>query len=213
MNAPQPPFGQQPPRHPQGYGPPPQAPRGPQFPPAGPPQQWPAGPQFPNQPYPPQQGQGAPQFRGQQPAPHQPPAAPPQQQGGPQGQSAIAVDTKFFPLSWFFFIKPKVAINGQLVPPTGWGRNVYSVPPGQHHVSVHVPYFLPSQVGPADATLVAHPGHITEVEYRAPLWAFSRGSLGPAPQQYNGVGPLVAVLGVTLLFIFILAFLPLIALG
>lgn len=132
-------------------------------------------------PYPPQHPQ-------QPPYPQQPPP-------GPAGQPAIAVTTKFMWLSWFFFfIKPKIFLNGHEVPAV-WGRNVVPVQPGQHHLHVYVPYFLPPKVGPAELPVPVHPGQPpVELEYRAPLWAFSKGSLGPPPQKYNGMGITIGLL-------------------
>lgn len=124
----------------------------------------------------------------QPPYPQQPPP-------GPAGQPAIAVTTKFMWLSWFFFfIKPKIFLNGHEVPAV-WGRNVVPVQPGQHHLHVYVPYFLPPKVGPAELAVPVHPGQPpVELEYRAPLWAFSKGSLGPPPQKYNGMGIMIGLL-------------------
>jgi hypothetical protein len=122
----------------------------------------------------------------QQPYPQQPPDP-------AGGQPAIAVTTKFLWLSWFFFfIKPKLFVNGHEVP-AQWGRNVIPVQPGQHHLHVYLPYFLPPKVGPADLAVPVQPGQAVELEYRAPVWAFSKGSLGPPPQRYNGLGLMIGV--------------------
>jgi hypothetical protein len=123
----------------------------------------------------------------QQQYPQQPPP------GAPGGQTAIAVTTKFMWLAWFFFfIKPKIFLNGHEVAAV-WGRNVIPVQPGQHHLHIHVPYFLPPKVGPADLAVPVHPGQTVELEYRAPLWAFSSGSLGAPPQKYNGLGLTIGI--------------------
>src|SRR5258708_4824162 len=71
--------------------------------------------------------------------------------------------------------------------PGVWGRNVIPVTPGQHHVHVHTPYFLPSIVGSTDLMVMAAPGQSVELEYKCPLVVWSGGSLGPPPQKYNGV--------------------------
>lgn len=130
-----------------------------------------------------------------------PPQYPPPYQGGGPGPdpsgAAIAITTKFFPMSFIFLlIKPFITVDGQQYPQTGWGRTVIPVAPGQHHVHVHTPYFLPSKVGPADLPVVVSPGQTLELEYRAPAWAFSPGSLGNPPQQYNGLWVLWVSLGV-----------------
>jgi hypothetical protein len=128
---------------------------------------------------------------GSYPPPH--PQQPPPDPAG--GQPAIAVTTKFLWLSWFFFfIKPKIFLNGHEVAAV-WGRNVIPVPPGQHHLHLFVPYFLPPKVGPADLTVPVQPGQPpVELEYRAPVWAFSKGSLGPPPQKYNGAGLMIGIM-------------------
>jgi hypothetical protein len=106
----------------------------------------------------------------------------------------------------FFFIKPKIIVDGQESPQAAWGRTVVPARPGQHHVHVYTPYFLPSRVGPADATADVRAGQLVELEYKAPLWSFSPGSLGVGPQKYNGVGITVAVIAIpfAILFVFFL---------
>ena len=47
--------------------------------------------------------------------------------------------------------------------------------PGQYHVHVHTPYFFPQRVGPADYAAIVYPGQFVELEYKAPLFTFSRG--------------------------------------
>ncbi|MBB6346435.1 hypothetical protein ACWGH8_13860 [Nonomuraea muscovyensis] len=92
-------------------------------------------------------------------------------------------------------ITPTIVINGHPMPGR-WGRNAIPLPPGQHHLNVHLPYLLPAQIGPADLTIWLQPGTALEVEYRAPLWAYSRGALGPAPQPWNGKGCMITLLAV-----------------
>lgn len=144
---------------------------------------------YPQQPPSGQWGQGqAP------PPPGQWGQAPPPPPGGGGGQSALALTLKYFPLAWIFaLITPKLFIDGQPVA-VRWGQNMVPVSPGQHHVHIHVPYFLPPRLGPADFTVSVAPGQTVELEYRAPMFNFSRGSLGAPPQKYNGVG---ATIGLT----------------
>jgi hypothetical protein len=200
MNTPQ---GPQPYRHNQ----PPQPPRHPPRPPQPPAQYRPAPPPPPQQyrgqpPTPPQQHHfQSPQY-GQPPAPQQP-----GQQPGPYGQTGdgIVVNTQFFPLAWvLFFVKPKIAVDGQEVQAPAWGRTHLPARPGQHHVHVHVPYFLPPKLGPADATVDVRPGQVAELEYKAPMWAFSAGSLGVGPQKYNGVGITIAIVAIPFVIVFLL---------
>lgn len=83
-------------------------------------------------------------------------------------------------------------LNGYPMGVPRWGRVIYPTWPGQYHVQVFVPYAIPRRVGPAEFTVFVHPGQLVELEYKVPLWTFSRGSLGPPPQRYNGVGPVIA---------------------
>ena len=119
----------------------------------------------------------------------------------PQAPGAIAVTTHFFPLAFMLgLLNPKILIDGYEGPVAGWGRTVLPVHPGQHHVHVHVPYWLPSRIGPADTLVDVYPGHLVELEYKAPVWGYSPGSLGSPPQSYNGVGITVAVLAIVVAF-------------
>lgn len=124
------------------------------------------------------------------PAPwNQPPQPPP-------GQAHLVLDVK---RHWLGFalamITPMIVINGHAMPGR-WGVNPIPLPPGQHHLHVHLPYILPTRIGPADLTVWLQPGMALNVEYRAPLWAYSRGSLGPAPQPWNGLGCMIALLAI-----------------
>ncbi len=125
-----------------------------------------------------------------------PPVGPP-----PSGGGAIAVTLKYNPLAFILgLFKPKVLINGQEAA-TGWGRTVLPVPPGQYHLHVHVPYFLPPQVGPADLGVNVYPGQTVELEYRAPMINFMKGALGTAPQKYPGMIASIIMLAISLLII------------
>lgn len=201
MNTPQ---GPQPYRHNQPPPPPPrgqpygQPPQHRQPPPPPPPQQY--------RPPPPPQ----PQYRQPQQYAQPPPHHQLQAQQSPYGQpgEGIAVDTQFFPLALLlFFFKPKIAVDGQEMTAPAWGRTVLPARPGQHHVHVHVPYFLPSKLGAADATVDVRPGQVAELEYKAPMWAFSPGSLGAGPQQYNGVGITIAIALIPIAVVFLMIFL------
>ena len=123
---------------------------------------------------------------------------------GPQPpREGIVVTTRYSPMTWVFaFVKPKVVVNGWEMPSVGWGRTVVPAPPGQYHVHVHTPYFVPSRVGPADYTVAVEPGLLVELEYKAPVWTFSPGSLGPPPQTYNGLTAMVVVTIAVLVVVF-----------
>jgi hypothetical protein len=199
------PYQQNPPQYRQPYGPPPQT----YGRPPAPPQHY-----RPPQPYGPPPQQYAPpprppQHYGQPPAQQQPyPQAYGQQYSQPS--EGIAVKTEFFPLAFMlYFFKPKIIVDGQEMSlnGNGWGRTVLPARPGPHHVHVFTPYFLPAQLGPADASVDVRPGQVTELEYRAPVFAFSPGSLGTPPQKYNGIGITLAIAAIpivlVLFFIFI----------
>ncbi|WP_433422376.1 hypothetical protein ACQP1V_12920 [Microtetraspora malaysiensis] len=89
-------------------------------------------------------------------------------------------------------ITPKIMLNGHQMLGR-WGRNIIPLPPGQYHLHLHLPYLLPPQMGPADLMIWLQPGMTLELEYRAPVWAYSRGALGPAPQPWNGKGAAIAL--------------------
>jgi hypothetical protein len=133
----------------------------------------------------------------------------PQYYPPPEG---IAVTTRYSPMTWVFaFVKPKVIVNGREMPTAGWGRTIVPAPPGQYHVHVHTPYFVPSRVGPADFTLIVAPGQLVELEYKAPVWTFGPGSLGPPPQTYYGQSAIIAITVVTLVVVFAIMFLLVLA--
>lgn len=117
------------------------------------------------------------------------------------GTSAIAVTTRY---SWLTFMlalfKPYLAVNGHQVP-AGWGRTVVPVPPGQHHVHVHVPYLLPPRIGTAETVVPVHPGQVVEVDYRAPAIAFLDGAIGPPPQKHRGMPAAIALVVVPLVLL------------
>ena len=201
MNTPQ---GPQPYRHNQ---PPPH-----RYPPPPPQQHRPAPPQH-YRPQPPPPAPAHQQYR--QPPQYAAPATPhhPGHRPNPYGQSGdgIVVNTQFFPLAWLlFFVKPKIALDGQEVPVSGWGRTHLPARPGQHQVHVHVPYFLPPKLGPADATAEVRQGQVTELEYKAPMWTFSAGSLGVGPQKYNGVGITLAIVAIPFVLLFLVILLTIV---
>ncbi|WP_200824411.1 hypothetical protein [Nonomuraea solani] len=114
----------------------------------------------------------------------------------PVPQAHLVLDVK---RHWFgallAMITPMIVLNGHAMPGR-WGRNLIPLPPGRHHLHVHLPYLLPARIGPADLTIWLQPGMALELEYRAPLWTYSRGSLGTAPQPWNGKGCLIGLLAV-----------------
>jgi hypothetical protein len=136
---------------------------------------------------------------------HRPPEEPmtglhPQEQQpeqAPASQSYLAVTARYHWLTLTYaMFTLKLFVNGYELP-ARWGRNVVPMPPGQHTVQLYIPYFLPRRIGPAETTVTTTADQVVELEYRAPAW-FVRGSLGPPPQQHNGlaiqIGVLIALL-------------------
>ncbi|MCA2186368.1 hypothetical protein [Nonomuraea cavernae] len=129
-------------------------------------------------------------------------------------QAHLILDVKRHWLGFMLaMITPMIVINGHPMPGR-WGRNTVPLPPGQHHLHLHLPYILPTQIGPADATVWLQPGMPLELEYRAPLWTYARGALGPAPQPWNGKGCVIALLAIIgALILLMLAVVALVSLG
>lgn len=142
---------------------------------------------------------------GPQPAPV-PAPAPGLGPGQGQGTGQVVIDIKHHPLALaFHLMTPMITINGQ--PSSGrWGRNALPLPPGRHHVHIHLPYILPSRIGAAALTVPVQAGQSVELEYRAPMWAFSPGAFGPPPQPWNGMAALLLVVAIPfgLLFLMLL---------
>ncbi|MFG1946875.1 hypothetical protein [Nonomuraea sp. NPDC048826] len=141
------------------------------------------------------------------PPPPQPPWNQPPPPAPPPGQALLVLDMKRHWLGFMLsMITPMIVINGR--PSAGrWGLNTIPLPPGQHHLHVHLPYVMPARIGPADLTIWLQPGMSLPVEYRAPMWAYARGSLGPAPQPWSGMGCMLALLTIPTGFVLLLAFL------
>jgi hypothetical protein len=138
-----------------------------------------------------------------------PTSGPPGGYGGYGGQAGgegdgIALTLKYFPLAFLLsFFKPVVTVNGQPYQVPWSRRTVIPLPPGQYHLHVHTPYLIPTQIGKADLPINVGGGRPIELEYRAPLWAFSPGSLGTPPQKYNGVLATVLLMVVPLVILLI----------
>jgi hypothetical protein len=123
------------------------------------------------------------------------------QQYGPP-REGIAITTQYSFLTWLYAVlKPKIFLNGYEMPAWGWGRAVYPAPPGQYHVHVYLPYWLPSRAGPADYAVAVAPGQLVELEYKAPLFTFSRGFVGAAAAALHRVTATIAVVVALLIFL------------
>jgi len=127
----------------------------------------------------------------------------------PHSRAQLVLDVKRHFFGFMLgMITPIIVIDGR--PMQGrWGVNVIPLPPGRHHLHVHLPYLMPQRIGPADLTIWLQPGMSLPVEYRAPMLAFSNGALGPAPQRWPGMGCFVAILAIPAFFVLLLALLVL----
>jgi hypothetical protein len=149
---------------------------------------------YPNHPRQSAQGSaGVPPQPGPDDQPH-----PQAQSHASEGQGQVIIDIKHHPLMFTFTRKtPQITINGHQQPGQ-WGHNVLPLPPGQHHLRVHLPYFLPPKYGPADLTMPMAAGQTVRLEYRAPMAVFSPGSFGPPPQRWNGLTASLIVIAVVI---------------
>jgi hypothetical protein len=125
-----------------------------------------------------------------------PPAQDPNQappvHAGAQASQGIAVTMHIAALVPIL-VKPTIVVDGSEIPGVKWGRAVVPTGPGQHHVHVHISILFQRRMGRADTVVEVQPGGLAELEYKAPAWQWSPGSLGVGPQRYNGVGISVGV--------------------
>jgi hypothetical protein len=120
------------------------------------------------------------------------------------GGDGIALTAKFFPLAFILLLfKPFLTINGQQYQVPWSQRTLIQLPPGQYNVHVHTPYLGLFNIGKADLAVNVGGGQPIELEYRAPLFMFSPGSLGTPPQKYNGVLATVLLMVVPLVIVLI----------
>ncbi|MEZ4264455.1 MAG: hypothetical protein R3B36_35630 [Polyangiaceae bacterium] len=108
-------------------------------------------------------------------------AAPPDAYAAP---AYLDITLEFSPLQFILSaVTPVVVLNGQRhqVP---WGRHVWPMPPGEHHLDISFPYMLQSRSGPAMLRVAVYAGHLTLVKYTAPTFMWSNGTavfLGHVP--------------------------------
>ncbi|MGH3713765.1 MAG: hypothetical protein ACRDT4_09950 [Micromonosporaceae bacterium] len=94
----------------------------------------------------------------------------------------LSINTKYPFLAFMLALfKPKATINGHVVP-LKWGDNHVPLPPGPHHLKVHVPYLWP--VGVAEMQVDTR--QQAPVYYAAPWIAFMRGAIGHQPVESPG---------------------------
>jgi hypothetical protein len=108
----------------------------------------------------------------------------------------IVVDAKFMPLALFLYaFTPTIGLDGAPPAPGPWGQRTFAVAPGRHRLHIHVPYFLPPRLGPADMVVDVQARQTVRLEYRAPLVSWAKGSFGPPPQSYKGAWSLALIVG------------------
>jgi hypothetical protein len=118
-------------------------------------------------------------------------------------REGIAITTRFSPLMWLFAtVTPKIFVNGYQMR-LGASRvssHAGSVPGARAH-----PVFLSAAGRSGGLRRDRLPGQFIELEYKAPLFTCSRGSLGPPPQRYNGMAVIIGVMAAAVLLIFAMA--------
>jgi hypothetical protein len=130
-----------------------------------------------------------------------PPSQPPHlgpRYGHPRAQppaGAIALTSSCpllaFPWGLFYWMaRPEMVVDGRGPVRAAWGRTVFPMPPGQHHLQVfaHFRNTPAGRVGQAQTVVPVHPGQTVEVDYRVPWMMFLSGRVGPPPQQSAGLG-------------------------
>ncbi len=94
---------------------------------------------------------------------------------------------------------PEIIVDGVIVA-RGWGLWVVPVPPGRHHVVVHINRFGVYQYH-AQLPVEAGPGARVPVYYKLPVSNFGRAAIGTTPQRSSGGGALVFILLLPLLLV------------
>jgi hypothetical protein len=88
----------------------------------------------------------------------------------------IKLITKFFPLAFLLYFFPaRAGLDGAEPEKVGWGTKDYSVPPGEHRLHIHFPYFFGSKFGKADVTVTVQEDQTVTVTYKTPWLVFLPG--------------------------------------
>lgn len=102
----------------------------------------------------------------------------------PPGAGRLVVDCSYSRLMWNLrFAHPVITVNGRAIK-VHWGRVPLDLPPGWHHLGVGYHYGL--RVGTAWTRVPVRVGAETVLYYRAPMYWFIPGALGPVPQPAPG---------------------------
>jgi hypothetical protein len=99
----------------------------------------------------------------------------------PMGE--LRVHTSHSPMMWMlYFVHAFFELNGQRQS-RKWGWASFPVAPGQYQLRVGFNYLF-GPAGTASRTITIHPGYVTELKYRAPMFfVFMSGTLYEAPPQ------------------------------
>jgi hypothetical protein len=100
-----------------------------------------------------------------------PPPPPPQ-----QGQGAISVRTKTFPLAFLLLLFKTLVTVDAMTYELPWGEHTFPVPPGTHQVQVCFKYLF-GPVGANSLSVEVAPGQTASVLYRSPFIVFMKGKI------------------------------------
>jgi hypothetical protein len=87
----------------------------------------------------------------------------------------IKLITKFFPLAFLLYLFPaRAGLDGVEPEKVGWGTKDYSVPAGEHRLSIYFPYIF-GRMGKADVAVTVQEGQTVTVTYKTPWLVFLPG--------------------------------------
>ncbi len=114
----------------------------------------------------------------------------------PPPATPLTIVTKAPPLG--VWVKPRATINGYPVS-LAWGSNTISVPPGVHHIAVHMPWLW--TFGQAAITVDNRYGPAPAVYYAMPWVNFGAGAIGFTPVANPLLGAFLGLVAVPFLLI------------
>lgn len=93
-------------------------------------------------------------------------------------QSGIEVHTSYHFLQFMFaFFKTLIMIDGHDVGPQPWGKMVFPVAPGRHHVRASARYLFWTNAMANEIAVDVAPGQVVHVRYKAPWITVLKGKL------------------------------------
>lgn len=119
-------------------------------------------------------------------------------EAGPTGVVVSASHFRMYlPVDLLAFTGPRIFVNGQEVPASGWGDTFIPLAPGMYRVRVCTAGVrraqfiglqrLRNDFGFTDAFIPVAHGHSTRTYYRSPIVAMLPGALDPQPQKSPGM--------------------------